>query len=57
MHAIKNNQVVYADGNEEPYQCSMSLNCKIGSVLVIPLLAENQQVIGTISFMRKKAII
>lgn len=54
MRAIKNNQVVYADGNEEPYQCSMNINCKIGSVLVIPLRAENQQVIGTIKLYEEK---
>lgn len=54
MRPIKNNQVVYADGNKEPYQCSMSINCKIGSVLVIPLRAENQQVIGTIKLYEEK---
>lgn len=54
MQAIKNNNVVYVDGNEEPYQCSMSSNCKLGSVLVIPLCRENQQVIGTIKLYEEK---
>ena len=55
MRAIKNNDVVYADGNEEPYQCSLSTNCKLGSVLVIPLRGENQQVIGTIKLYEEKS--
>ena len=46
--AIENNEVVYADGNELPYRCSLHANCKLGSTLVIPLRGENQQVIGTI---------
>jgi len=40
--------VVYADGNEVPYRCSLHPNCKLGSTLVIPLRGENQSVIGTI---------
>ncbi|MBS0847277.1 sensor histidine kinase [Citrobacter sp. JGM124] len=46
--AIEHNEVVYADGNEVPYRCSIHPNCKLGSTLVIPLRGENQQVIGTI---------
>lgn len=46
--AIENNEVVYADGNELPYRCSLHANCKLGSTLVIPLRGENQRVIGTI---------
>lgn len=46
--AIENNEVVYADGNELPYRCSLHPNCKLGSTLVIPLRGENQRVIGTI---------
>jgi len=46
--AIANNEVVYADGNEVPYQCSLSADCKLGSTLVIPLRGEGDQAIGTI---------
>lgn len=46
--AIENNEVVYADGNEMPYRCSIHAQCKLGSTLVIPLRGENQRVIGTI---------
>lgn len=46
--AIEKNEVVYADGNEVPYRCSLHPNCKLGSTLVIPLRGENQRVIGTI---------
>ncbi|RLM20698.1 histidine kinase [Brenneria alni] len=52
--AIDNNQVVYADGNEMPYTCSISPNCKLGSTLVIPLRGEEQQVIGTIKLYEPK---
>ncbi|MEL4013925.1 LytS/YhcK type 5TM receptor domain-containing protein [Dryocola clanedunensis] len=46
--AIEHDEVVYADGNEMPYRCSLHPNCKLGSTLVIPLRGENKRVIGTI---------
>ncbi|MEQ4924121.1 sensor histidine kinase [Proteus hauseri] len=52
--AIHNNEVVYADGNETPYHCTLSPNCKLGSTLVIPLRGENNQVIGTIKLYEAK---
>ncbi|MTC61324.1 sensor histidine kinase [Providencia rustigianii] len=52
--AIDNNEVVYADGNETPYKCTLSASCKLGSALVIPLQGENQQVIGTIKLYQAK---
>jgi two-component system LytT family sensor kinase len=54
LRAIDNNEVVYADGNELSYCCSISSNCKLGSTLVIPLRGENQQVIGTIKLYEPK---
>ncbi len=48
QQAIARNEVVYADGNEIPYRCSISPDCKLGSTLVIPLRGEDNQVIGTI---------
>lgn len=47
-HAIDHNQVVYADGNEVEYRCSISPSCRLGATLVIPLLGEDERVIGTI---------
>ncbi|MCA6220587.1 sensor histidine kinase [Photorhabdus antumapuensis] len=52
--AIENNEVVYADGNEIPYRCSINPTCKLGSTLVIPLQGENQQVIGAIKLYETK---
>lgn len=46
--AIEENRVVYADGDEVPYQCSITPQCRLGSSLVIPLLGESDRVIGTI---------
>lgn len=46
--ALETGEVVYADGNETPYRCSLHPQCKLGSTLVIPLRGENQCVIGTI---------
>ncbi|RLM07823.1 histidine kinase [Gibbsiella quercinecans] len=54
-HAIDHNQVVYADGNEVAYCCSINPNCKLGSTLVIPLRGENQRVIGTIKLYEPKS--
>ncbi|MBS1155642.1 MAG: Signal transduction histidine kinase [Proteobacteria bacterium] len=54
LHAIACNEVIFADGNEIPYQCSISPNCKLGSSLVIPLVGENRRVIGTIKLYEPK---
>ncbi|ORT48372.1 histidine kinase [Vibrio sp. qd031] len=45
--AINNNSIIYLDGSEKPYQCSISDTCKLGSALVIPL-RRGEEVIGTI---------
>lgn len=52
--AIEQGQVVYADGNEMPYRCSLHAQCKLGSTLVIPLRGENNVVIGTIKLYEAK---
>lgn len=48
LRAIETGEVVYADGNEIPYRCSLHPHCKLGSTLVIPLRGENDRVIGAI---------
>ncbi|MBF8999191.1 sensor histidine kinase [Vibrio nitrifigilis] len=45
--AIKMNRIIYLDGKEHPYQCSIRSDCKLGSALIIPLRAGDR-VIGTI---------
>jgi two-component system LytT family sensor kinase len=52
--AIANNQVMYADGNEVAYQCSIKPNCPLGASLVIPLQGEDEQVIGAIKLYEPK---
>lgn len=52
--AIRDNRVVYADGNEVPYICTISPNCPLGSTLVIPLWGEGGQVIGTIKLYENR---
>lgn len=53
--AIENNQVVYADGNEVSYTCSITPSCKLGSTLVIPLRGAERTVIGTIKLYEPKS--
>lgn len=53
MDAIHQNKVMFADGVETPYACSISSSCKLGSSLVIPLRADNE-VIGTIKLYEPK---
>ncbi|PKU23074.1 sensor histidine kinase [Telmatospirillum siberiense] len=48
MQAITDNQVMYADGNEVAYHCSISPQCRLGASLVIPLRGEGEHVIGTV---------
>jgi len=54
FYAIANNAVVYADGAEVPYHCSVSKDCKLGSCLVIPLRGEGNRVFGTIKLYEPK---
>ena len=53
--AIATNQVFYADGNEIPYRCSITPQCKLGSSLVIPLRGEEGRVIGTVKLYEPKS--
>jgi len=52
--AITNNRVLYADGNEVAYQCSISPHCRLGASLVIPLVGEENRVIGAIKLYEPK---
>ncbi|WP_058913854.1 sensor histidine kinase [Entomohabitans teleogrylli] len=54
LRAIESGEVVYADGNEVPYRCSLHPQCKLGSTLVIPLRGENGRVVGTIKLYEAK---
>ena len=53
LDAIEQNKVMYADGVEVPYGCSISQSCKLGSCLVIPLHSDSE-VIGTIKLYEQK---
>ncbi|MCF3098052.1 sensor histidine kinase [Aeromonas australiensis] len=53
MNAIRQNKVLFADGNSQPYRCSLSPTCQLGSVLVIPLQGD-KGVIGTIKLYEPK---
>ncbi|NAW70087.1 sensor histidine kinase [Vibrio sp. V27_P1S3P104] len=53
LDAIMRNDIIYLDGKEHPYQCSLSATCKLGSALIIPLRAGDR-VIGTIKLYEPK---
>ena len=53
LQAIAQNKVLFADGNSQPYRCSISPQCQLGSVLVIPLQGD-EGVIGTIKLYGPK---
>ena len=48
LQAMENNQVVYADGNEIAFHCSLNPKCPLAASLIIPLVGEDDRVIGTI---------
>ncbi|BEU04426.1 sensor histidine kinase [Agarivorans sp. OAG1] len=52
--AINENRVVFADGVEEPYQCSSSDKCPLGSSLVVPIRGSENDVIGTVKLYESK---
>ncbi|ROS04987.1 signal transduction histidine kinase LytS [Sinobacterium caligoides] len=51
--AIENNCVMFADGVDMSYGCSISAQCGLGSCLVIPLRCDSE-VIGTIKMYELK---
>lgn len=53
LDAIQQNDIIYLDGKEKSYQCSLSADCKLGSALIIPLRA-GEKVIGTIKLYEPK---
>lgn len=53
LDAITRNSIIYLDGKDSPYQCSLSKSCKLGSALIIPLRAGDR-VIGTIKLYEPK---
>ncbi|MCC4832073.1 sensor histidine kinase [Shewanella sp. 10N.7] len=54
LDAIAQNKVMFADGVESSYCCSIDhKNCRLGSSLVIPLRSDNE-VIGTIKLYEPK---
>lgn len=54
LKAIEQADIIYADGYETGYQCSVDKCCKLGSVLVIPLLEADGRVLGTIKLYEPK---
>ncbi len=53
LEAIQQNDIIYLDGKEKSYQCSLSDHCKLGSALIIPL-RTGDKVIGTIKLYEPK---
>ena len=52
--AIRENRVVFADGIAQPYQCSLSPRCPLGSALVVPIRDADNTVIGTVKLYEGK---
>lgn len=52
--AIEHEEIIYADGYELAYQCSISDKCKLGSALIIPLIDGEGKVLGTIKLYEGK---
>ena len=52
--AIDNKEIIFADGYEVKYKCSLNDKCRLGSVLVIPLVGGEEQVLGTIKLYEAK---
>lgn len=53
LQAMEENRLIYLGGRESPYHCSISDDCKLGTVLVIPLRA-GKKVVGTIKLYEPK---
>ncbi|MFA0084851.1 histidine kinase [Vibrio sp. 10N.286.49.C2] len=53
LDSITENRIIYLDGKDNAYQCSISQDCKLGSALIIPL-RTGDKVIGTIKLYEPK---
>ncbi|HHF2917697.1 sensor histidine kinase [Vibrio sp. VGrn 2] len=53
LDSMEKNDIIYLDGAERLYQCSIAKDCKLGSALIIPLRA-GKEVIGTIKLYEPK---
>ncbi|EGQ9831211.1 TPA: sensor histidine kinase [Vibrio vulnificus] len=53
LDSMSQNAIIYLDGSERPYQCSLAADCKLGSALIIPLRA-GKEVVGTIKLYEPK---
>ncbi|MEH0754802.1 sensor histidine kinase [Vibrio alginolyticus] len=53
LDSMEKNDIIYLDGAERPYQCSIAKDCKLGSALIIPL-RTGKEVIGTIKLYEPK---
>jgi len=53
--AIANNEILYADGNEQVFQCPIRADCPLGASLVVPLHDEGGQVIGAINMYEPRS--
>jgi two-component system LytT family sensor kinase len=51
--AIGEDRIVYADGGERKWRCSLSAGCPLGSVLSIPLRVD-KELVGTINLFEPK---
>lgn len=54
LTAMEKNIVLYADGNEVSYQCSIDPDCPLGAALVMPLIGEEDRVIGAVKLYEPK---
>lgn len=54
LQAIDQGEMTYVDGYSTAYQCSLNDGCKLGSVLVIPLLETDGRVFGTVKLYEPK---
>lgn len=53
LQAIDTGSVIFLDGVNEHYQCSIKTNCPLGSALIVPLKIEGET-IGTIKMYEPK---
>ncbi|EPO5777657.1 LytS/YhcK type 5TM receptor domain-containing protein [Vibrio harveyi] len=53
LDSMEKNDIIYLDGSEQPYQCSLAQDCKLSSALIIPLRA-GKEVVGTIKLYEPK---
>lgn len=55
LECIRTSEVIFADGGDKTFKCTIDDNCPLGTALIVPLVVDDE-VVGAIGFFEKKRV-